>query len=54
MILLSGDDADAKSEVVQLFEDASFFAVDLGELVAGGRMQQIGGPLAGINLIRLP
>jgi predicted dinucleotide-binding enzyme len=40
--------------VVQLFEDAGFFAVDLGELVAGGRMQQIGGPLAGLNLIRLP
>jgi predicted dinucleotide-binding enzyme len=54
VIFLSGDDADAKSEVVQLFEDAGFFAVDLGELVAGGRMQQIGGPLAGLNLIRLP
>ena len=54
VIFLSGDDADAKSEVVQLFEDAGFFAVDLGELVPGGRMQQIGGPLAGLNLIRLP
>jgi predicted dinucleotide-binding enzyme len=54
VIFLSGDDADAKSEVVQLFQDAGFFAVDLGELVAGGRMQQVGGPLAGLNLIRLP
>jgi predicted dinucleotide-binding enzyme len=54
VIFLSGDDADAKSEVVQLFQDAGFVAVDLGELVAGGRMQQIGGPLAGLNLIRLP
>jgi hypothetical protein len=54
VIFLSGDDADAKSEVVQLFEAAGFFVVDLGELVAGGRMQQIGGPLAGLNLIRLP
>jgi predicted dinucleotide-binding enzyme len=54
VIFLSGDDADAKSEVVQLFQDAGFFAVDLGELIAGGRMQQIGGPLAGLNLIRLP
>ena len=54
VIFLSGDDADAKSEVVRLFEDAGFFAVDLGELVAGGRMQQIGGPLAGLNLIRFP
>jgi predicted dinucleotide-binding enzyme len=54
VIFLSGDDADAKSEAVQLFQDAGFFAVDLGELIAGGRMQQIGGPLAGLNLIRLP
>jgi predicted dinucleotide-binding enzyme len=54
VIFLCGDDADAKSEVVRLFEDAGFFAVDLGELVAGGRMQQIGGPLAGLNLIRFP
>lgn len=54
VIFLSGEDADAKSEVIQLFEDAGFFVVDLGELVAGGRMQQIGGPLAGLNLVRLP
>ena len=54
VIFLSGDDADAKSEVVQLFQDAGFFTVDLGELIAGGRMQQIGGPLSGLNLIRLP
>jgi predicted dinucleotide-binding enzyme len=54
VIFLSGDDADAKSEVIQLFQDAGFFAVDLGALIAGGRMQQIGGPLAGLNLIRLP
>ena len=54
VLFLSGDDADAKFEVVQLFQDAGFFAVDLGELSAGGRMQQIGGPLAGLNLIRLP
>ena len=54
VIFLSGDDADAKSEVIQLFQDAGFFAVDLGQLIPGGRMQQIGGPLAGLNLIRLP
>ena len=50
----SGDDADAKSEVGGLFEDAGFFVVDLGGLRAGGKMQQFGGPLAGRNLIRLP
>ena len=54
VIFLSGDDGDAKSEVVALFEDAGFFVVDLGGLREGGRMQQVGAPLAGHNLIRLP
>ena len=31
-----------------------FFTIDLGALVTGGEMQQIGAPLAGANLIRLP
>ena len=54
VIFVSGDDADAKSEVVALFEDAGFFVVDLGGLREGGLMQQVGGPLSGHNLIRLP
>jgi predicted dinucleotide-binding enzyme len=53
-LFLSGDDAEAKSEVVSLFEDAGFFAIDLGGLREGGQMQQVGAPLARHNLIRLP
>ncbi len=53
VMFLSGDNADAKSEVRGLFEDAGFFVIDLGGLHAGGQMQQFGGPLAGHNLIRL-
>jgi predicted dinucleotide-binding enzyme len=53
VIFLSSDDADAKSEVAGLFRDAGFSAVDLGDLAAGGALQQIGGPLSGLNLIRL-
>jgi len=53
-IFLSGDDAEAKSEVMSLFVDAGFFAIDLGGLREGGQMQQVGAPLAGLNLIRLP
>jgi predicted dinucleotide-binding enzyme len=53
VIFLSGDDADAKSQVVALFEDAGFFVVDLGGLREGGRMQQVHAPLAGKNLIHL-
>jgi 8-hydroxy-5-deazaflavin:NADPH oxidoreductase len=53
VLFLSGDDTDAKSSVVALFEAAGFAPIDLGGLNAGGRMQQVGGPLAGVNLIRL-
>ena len=53
VIFLSGDDGDAKGEVISLFEDAGFFTIDLGALVTGGAMQQVGAPLSGINLIRL-
>ena len=54
VMFVSGDDADAKSEVGGLFENAGFFVIDLGGLREGGQMQQFGGPLAGNNLIRLP
>jgi predicted dinucleotide-binding enzyme len=53
VIFVSGDDADAKAEVVALFQDAGFVAIDLGDLATGGAMQQIHRPLAGVNLIRL-
>jgi len=53
VIFLSGDDADAKSEVVALFEDAGVVGIDLGGLATGGAMQQIRGPLAGVNLVQL-
>ena len=53
VIFLSGDDADAKSEVSSLFEHAGFSTIDLGALNTGGAMQQVGAPLAGVNLIRL-
>jgi predicted dinucleotide-binding enzyme len=53
VIFVSGDDDDAKSEVARIFEAAGFFVIDLGRLRSGGEMQQVGGPLAGVNLIRL-
>ncbi len=54
VLFLSGDDGAAKAVVADLFEGAGFFPIDLGDLVIGGRMQQAGGPLAGVNLVRLP
>jgi 8-hydroxy-5-deazaflavin:NADPH oxidoreductase len=53
VIFISGDDTDAKAEVVALFQDAGFAAIDLGDLAIGGAMQQIHHPLSGVNLIRL-
>lgn len=53
VMFISGDDADAKAEVVALFQDAGFATIDLGDLATGGAMQQIHHPLAGANLIRL-
>lgn len=53
VMFVSGDDAEAKSEVGALFADAGFYVIDLGGLREGGQMHQLGGPLAGQNLIRL-
>ena len=53
VMFISGDDADAKAEVVALFQDAGFAAIDLGDLATGGEMQQIHHPLSGVNLIQL-
>jgi 8-hydroxy-5-deazaflavin:NADPH oxidoreductase len=53
VIFVSGDDVEAKSSVIALFGDAGFVAIDLGGLVAGGVLQQVRGPLAGVNLIQL-
>ncbi len=53
VIFLSGNDADARSDVASLFQDAGFAAIDLGDPATGGAMQQIHHPLSGLNLIRL-
>ena len=53
VLFISGDDDDAKAAALALFQDAGFAVIDLGDLAAGGAMQQIHHPLAGLNLIRL-
>jgi predicted dinucleotide-binding enzyme len=37
VIFVSGDDADAKADVVALFEEAGFAPIDLGDLATGAR-----------------
>jgi predicted dinucleotide-binding enzyme len=50
VLFISGDDSEAKKPVSELIEQAGLVSVDLGSLATGGRLQQLGGPLAGINL----
>ena len=50
VIFVSGDDDEAKQAVQDLIESFGFAAIDLGGLVTGGRLQQAGGPLAGLDL----
>jgi predicted dinucleotide-binding enzyme len=54
VLFLCGDSTPAKAAVAALFEDAGFFPIDLGNLVTGGSLQKVGGPLSGQNLVRLP
>jgi 8-hydroxy-5-deazaflavin:NADPH oxidoreductase len=50
VLFISGDDDEAKKPVHDLIEEFGFTCVDLGSLAIGGRLQQLGGPLAGIRL----
>ena len=50
VIFVSGDDEESKRVVKGLIESLGFAAIDLGGLVTGGRLQQAGGPLAGLDL----
>lgn len=52
VLFLSGEDAAAKATVSDLIESTGFAAIDLGPLAAGGRLQQAGGPLSGLNLTK--
>lgn len=53
VLFFSGDDAQAKQAVAQLIDSLGFFGVDLGKLVADGRLAGIpGGPLVLHDLIK--
>ena len=51
VIFVSGDDPESKQFVKGLIQGFGFAPIDLGSLVAGGRLQQAGGPLAGHDLV---
>ena len=50
VLFTCGDHLDAKKSVNDLIDQIGFEATDLGSLAIGGRLQQLGGPLAGIRL----
>jgi 8-hydroxy-5-deazaflavin:NADPH oxidoreductase len=50
VLFISGDDGEAKKPVHDLIEEIGFNCVDLGSLAVGGRLQQLGGSLAGVRL----
>jgi predicted dinucleotide-binding enzyme len=54
VMFVSSDHDAAKQAVIDLFDAAGFYPIDLGGLVAGGGMQQLGGPLSGHDLVRRP
>jgi 8-hydroxy-5-deazaflavin:NADPH oxidoreductase len=53
VLFLSGDDVAAKKEFGAILEQRGFALIDLGGLREGGRIQQVGGPLPGLNLLKL-
>ncbi len=52
VIFVSGDDGRAKGEVSALFKGLGFAVIDLGSLSEGGRAQQVGNGLAGVDLVQ--
>lgn len=50
VIFTSGDDTEAKQLVIELINGLGFVAIDLGPLVTGGAMHEVGAPLSGLEL----
>jgi 8-hydroxy-5-deazaflavin:NADPH oxidoreductase len=54
VLVLSGDDHEAKERVAALLNAAGFATVDLGGLIDGGRLQDVpGGAFPRLNLIQI-
>jgi predicted dinucleotide-binding enzyme len=53
VVFLAGDDADAKATVSTFADSLGFAPVDLGGLRAGRLMQVGGGPLSGLQVVKV-
>lgn len=50
VIFTSGDDREAKQQVIGLINSTGLVAIDLGPLGSGGAMHEVGAPLSAIEL----
>jgi predicted dinucleotide-binding enzyme len=50
IMFVSGDDQSAKRVVISIMRSVGFEPIDLGSLVIGGTLYQVGGPLSGLDL----
>jgi hypothetical protein len=50
VLFLSGDDAEAKRKLARALEETGFVPVDLGGLIEGEKLQELGAPLSGLHL----
>ncbi len=54
VLFLAGDDSSAKHELKEAMKKMGFAPIDLGGLVAGGKLMQPDGPVSSQNLVKLP
>lgn len=52
VLFYAGDDKEAKLTINKIFKEMKFSPIDLGTLALGGRIMQLGGPLAGTHLVQ--
>jgi len=53
VMFVSGNDAAAKQEVMEVIESLGFSVIDLGTLAGGSKLQQPHGAVANLNLLKL-
>jgi predicted dinucleotide-binding enzyme len=53
VVFISGNDVETKNVVKEIANRIGFADIDLGDLSQGGKLQQFGGPLPALNLIKL-
>jgi predicted dinucleotide-binding enzyme len=53
VMIMSGDDADAKKEVAKITKAMGFEPIDIGTFRQGGHLQDVGGALSGIEFIKV-